>query len=224
MKKRFVRLSGIEKMLFLSVAFTMLLLAVRVAYTYEPMYMFYVWNMFLAVLPLVFSRRLLKQQSINKKSWFLIVCWLLFLPNAPYIITDIFHYELREPVPIWYDLLLVTSAAWNGLLLGIVSLMQVEEFLARHLKEVWVKLSVFGSLLLCGYGVFIGRFLRFNSWDIFTKPQRILYTSASQVIHPFQHLNVWVFSGLFGLMLCIVYYTLQQIMLSGRRAENIAVR
>ncbi|MBC7650237.1 MAG: DUF1361 domain-containing protein [Deinococcales bacterium] len=204
-------ISGINKMLILSVAFTLILITVRVVYANDLSYIFYAWNLFLAIIPLVFSSRLQKQQTINFKTRLLLAGWLLFLPNAPYIITDIFHYELREPVPMWYDLLIVITAAWNGLLLGIVSLMQVEKFLLNHWKKVWVNAFVCSSLLLCGYGVFIGRFLRFNSWDIVTKPQHILFTSAHQIRHPFQNLNVWVFTVLFGVMLSIVYYTLQQM-------------
>lgn len=204
-------ISGINKMLILSVAFTLVLVAVRLVYANNLSYIFYAWNLFLAIIPLVFSSRLQKQKSINFKTVLLLAGWLLFLPNAPYIITDIFHYELREPVPLWYDLLIVTTAAWNGLLLGIVSLMQVEKFLLTHWKRVWVNGFVGSSLLLCGYGVFIGRFLRFNSWDIITNPQHILVASVHQIRHPFQNLNVWGFTVLFGVMLSIVYYTLQQM-------------
>jgi uncharacterized membrane protein len=212
------KLSPIEKMLVLSIAFTMLLLAFRIMYTQELTYIFYVWNTILAIVPLWFSRKLVRQSSINRNAIILLVCWLLFFPNAPYIITDIFHYEERVPIPKWYDLLIVISAAWNGLLLGIVSLMQVETFLSLHLKKQWVTLSIFASLLLCGYGVFIGRFLRFNSWDILTKPQNILFSSAHQLLHPNQNRNVWLFTFLFASMLSLVYFTLRHLPKTNKQA------
>jgi uncharacterized membrane protein len=205
------KLSSIEKMLALSIAFTMLLLAVRIAYTQELTYIFYVWNTFLAFMPLWFSRKLVKQSGINRNAIILLAGWLLFFPNAPYIITDVFHYEQRPPIPKWYDLLIVISAAWNGLLLGIVSLMQVENFLSLHLSKLWVNISVITSLLLCGYGVYIGRFLRFNSWDILTNPISLLFSSMHQIRHPHQNINVWAFTFLFAAMLCLVYFTLKHL-------------
>ena len=156
-------------MLLLSIAFTMALLVVRFFYSGTSDYRFYGWNTFLAAIPYLASTQLLRCKKINATSISLLIGWLLFFPNAPYIITDLFHYEERPPVPYWYDLMLVISAAWNGLILGMISLMNVEIFLSRHLKPWLVKLSVFISFLLCGYGIFIGRFLRFNSWDIFIR-------------------------------------------------------
>ena len=203
-------ISGITKMLILSISFTLVLVLVRIIYTNNLSYLFYVWNLFLAIIPLVCSCKLQQQKSINFKAVVLLAIWLLFLPNAPYIITDIFHYELREPIPMWYDLLIVTTAAWNGLLLGIVSLMQVEKFMLNYCKKVWVHGFVLVSLMLCGYGVYIGRYSRFNSWDIVTKPHLILIDSAHQIRHPFQNIQVWAFTVLFGVMLSIVYFTLQQ--------------
>ena len=204
-------LSGITKMLILSITFTLVLVLIRIVYTNDLSYIFYAWNLFLAIIPFVCSSKIQKQKTIGIKTIVLLVLWLLFLPNAPYIITDIFHYELREPIPMWFDLLIVTTAAWNGLLLGIISLMQVEKFLLNHWKKVWVQCFVFTSLMLCGYGVYIGRFSRFNSWDIVTKPHRILIDSVHQVRHPFQNYHVWAFTGLFGVMLTIIYFTLQQL-------------
>lgn len=204
------RMLPIERMLLLSISFTMLLLLARIVYTWELLYGFYIWNTFLAVVPVLFSRKLAGINKLNTKSLLLIAGWLVFFPNAPYIITDLFHFAEKPPVPKWFDLILVTSAAWNGLLLGIVSLMQVERFLIRHLKEVWVKLIVIVSFGLCGYGIYIGRFLRFNSWDVITNPGDLLYTSAHHILQPNEHLGTWTFTILFATMFGIVYFTLKK--------------
>ncbi|MDI9363447.1 MAG: DUF1361 domain-containing protein [Flavobacterium sp.] len=204
-------LSGISKMLILSILFTLVLVVARIVYTSNFSYIFYGWNLLLATVPLLCSSRLQKHTSIGFTTILLLALWLLFLPNAPYVITDIFHYKLREPIPMWYDLLIVTTGAWNGLLLGIVSLMQVDKFLQNFWGKVWVQGFVFSSLMLCGYGVYIGRYSRYNSWDIVTKPQYILLDSLHQIRHPFQNYHVWAFTGLFGIMLTIVYLTLQQL-------------
>lgn len=203
------KLSTIEKMLIASIAFTLLLLAVRIVVAQQLMYVFYIWNLFLATVPLLLSRRLLRQQALTIKSFFLLAGWLLFFPNAPYIITDIFHYESRPPLPMWFDLLLVINAAWCGIMLGLVSLLQVEQFLAKHLKSFWVNCCIAGSLLLCGYGIYIGRFLRFNSWDIITNPGALVSTSLHRVFNPFDYKSTWGFTLLFGISLCLFYYTIK---------------
>lgn len=205
------RLSGLSKMLFLSIAFSMALLALRIMYTDTYDYGFYIWNTFLAAIPYVCSNMLDRQPKMNLFPVILLAVWLLFFPNAPYIITDLLHYEERPGVPYWFDIILVASATWNGLILGIVSLMQVELFLAKHIPPIWVKLSVFTSLLLCGYGIFMGRFLRFNSWDIFTNPQELAYTSAHHVLTPHHYPKLWVFTVLFAVMLSLIYYTLKKM-------------
>lgn len=207
-----LKLSGTSKMLLLSIAFCMSLLVVRIIYSNEMLvYSFYVWNTFLAVIPYVVSTQLIKLKKINAAAFVMLFVWLLFFPNAPYIITDLFHYEQRSDAPFWYDLLIVISGTWNGLILGMVSLMNVEIFLSRHLKPIWVKACVFFSLLLCGYGVFIGRFLRFNSWNIVTDPRDLVYTSAHHVLLPQQYPKLWVFTILFAVFLSIIYYTLKQL-------------
>lgn len=203
-------ISSLERMLLVSISFTMLLLLTRFFYTRELTYGFYIWNTFLAVLPLLFSRSLIRLNNCNLKAIVLLACWLAFFPNAPYIITDLFHYEEKPPVPKWFDLLLVTTAAWNGLLLGIVSLMQIEQFLSRHLKEKWVKTFIGISFILCGYGVYIGRYLRFNSWDAVTAPQKLIYTFSHHILQPQEHIMLWAFTILFGTMFGIVYFTLKQ--------------
>lgn len=203
-------ISTFEKMLALSILFTMSFVVVRILYTGELTYCFYIWNTFLAVLPLLFSRALPGKDGFNVKTIMLITAWLLFFPNAPYMITDLFHYSDRPPVPGWFDLLLVTTAAWNGLILGIVSLMQVEQYLHDKLNPKWVQFIIITCCVLCGYGVYIGRYLRFNSWDTITDPGRLLYTIFTHICRPQEHPGTWAFTMAFGAMFGIIYFTLKQ--------------
>ena len=198
-------------MLILSIAFTMILLTTRMILTHTLTYVFFAWNIFLAIIPLWLSKKLMQQNQLKIKAVLLLFFWLLFYPNAPYIITDLFHYVERPPVPYWFDLLICTSAVWNGLILGLISLLQVEQFLALHLKPLQVKAFVLTSFILCGYGIYIGRFLRFNSWDILTDIDGLFYASFDRIIHPFHHQTTWGFTLLFATMMGVFYYTVKAI-------------
>ncbi|MCU0321977.1 MAG: DUF1361 domain-containing protein [Chitinophagaceae bacterium] len=204
------KLLAIEKMLLLSIAFTILLLVIRIYYSQKITFVFFIWNIFLAIVPLVFSRQLKYEQNMSFKTFVFLTIWLVFFPNAPYIITDLFHFIERPPVPKWYDLILIISAVWNGLLLGIVSLMQVETFLKNHFQKKWVNFLIAISMLLCGYGVFIGRFIRLNSWDIVTNPTNVIFTSFQYFFKPWKHVHAWAFIFLFAVLFSLVYYTLKQ--------------
>lgn len=206
-----LKISPVSNMLLLSITFSMSLLLVRYRFAPTEDYSFYPWNIFLAAIPYVISTQLLKLKKINFLAILMLVIWLLFFPNAPYIITDIFHYEQRLPIPFWYDLILVISAAWNGLILGMISLMNVEKFLLRHLKPTWVTICEFLSLLLCSYGIFIGRFLRFNSWNVLTDPRSLVYSSANHLLVPQNYQKLWVFTILFAVMLGLIYFTLKKL-------------
>ncbi|MEX6686048.1 DUF1361 domain-containing protein [Danxiaibacter flavus] len=210
MKMR-VKLSAAEKMLAICIFFNLALFVARFIYTRELNYGFYIWNTFLAVVPMLFSRRLYKHEKISFSSSMLVAGWLLFFPNAPYLITDLFHFEQRPNVPFWFDLLLVVSGAWNGLILGFISLIQVEQFLAKHVAKKWMKIISAVLILLCGYGVYLGRFLRFNSWNIIDQPFTLIRSSASHVLLPHQHLQAWAFTLSFSALLYIIYVTIKKL-------------
>jgi uncharacterized membrane protein len=218
-----VRRLDTYKMLLLSIGFTFMLLAVRVYKTDSITYIFYAPNLLLASLPLLFSELLMMQSKMNLKTWCILAMWLLFFPNAPYVVTDLFHYRQRPPAPMWFDLLIVASAAWNGLLLGIISLMQVEQFLTQHLKAKWVRLLTLMSLALCSYGVYIGRFLRFNSWNVVTHPTKLLYTTAHHVLLPWQHVMLWASSILFAAMFGVLYYTVK-VLVNGHKSATLKAK
>jgi uncharacterized membrane protein len=198
-------------MLVLSIGFTISLLAFRILYSGKLSYIFFAWNLFLAAIPFLFSRKLALHKKFSKTSFLTVAGWLLFLPNAPYVITDIFHFRERYPVPEWYDLLIVISAAWNGLCLGFISLMQVEQFLSRFVSKIKVQVLVFIFMFLCGYGVYIGRFMRYNSWNILSDPLQLFSELMQHFLFPREYFRVWEFTFLFSVMLSIIYFTLKNL-------------
>lgn len=205
-----------EKTILLSIGFTMLLLVFRLSYSGTLTYIFYAWNIFLAALPLVFSKMLLKQPGFSTRAILLFCAWLLFFPNTAYLLTDLFHYHERWPVPKWYDLLLVVSASWNGILLGLVSLRQVETFFSPRLTAAKLQVLRFVLLLLCGYGIYLGRFLRFNSWDVITDPGDLFSALARHVLLPYEYRSVWKFTILFAALLWTIYNSIPALQLKER--------
>lgn len=205
------KISSIYTMLIASILFTLILLLIRIMLTDQLTYIFYAWNLFLAIIPLWFSSKLVAQKTITIKSIILILCWLLFFPNAPYIITDLFHFTQREHIPLWFDLLIVITAAWNGLMLGLVSILQVEQYLANYLQPTALKFAMATSFILCGFGVYLGRYLRFNSWDIINNIDDLVYQIVHRIIHPLQHTTTWSFTILFAVMMAVFYYTIKAI-------------
>jgi|SRR6185312_13303446 len=203
--------SGIEKILLLSISFSISLLLLRMAYTKEYAYAFYLWNTFLAIIPFLCSRKLSSQNRMSLKSVGLVAGWLLFFPNAPYLVTDLFHFTVRRGTPAWFDMILVTSASWNGLALGIISLLQVEKFLNKCFRQNRVRIISYVFIFLCGYGIYLGRFLRFNSWDIVTNPVPLFSSVFHSILHPVQHTGAWAFTVIFSCMLGIIFTMVKQM-------------
>jgi uncharacterized membrane protein len=217
MKKR---ISSLEKMILLSICFTMSLLMVRILFTRELTYGFFSWNTLLAVIPLLFSRKLIHREKWNRYTVGLLSGWLLFFPNAPYIITDLFHFSKDPGVPYWFDLVLVVSGTWNGMLLGFISLMQVERFLRKKLSGNWAGIITILCILLSGYGIYLGRYLRYNSWDILTNPIDLLSAMKNHVFSPFDNTRVWAFTLIFSMMFGIIYSTLKQLIAQSFSEKN----
>jgi uncharacterized membrane protein len=205
------KINSLERMILVSIGFTMSLLFIRILFTKELTYGFFPWNTVLAIIPLLFSRKLTDQDEWNKYTIGLLFGWLLFFPNAPYIITDLFHFAHDPGVPYWFDLVLVVSGTWNGMLLGFVSLMQVERFLLKKLSVKWTGLIIAFCILLCGYGIYLGRYLRYNSWDILTNPLDLLSAIGNHIFSPFANTRIWAFTIVFSMMFGIIYFTLKQL-------------
>lgn len=183
----------------LSIAFALLLLAFRIKLTHSFFYAFLVWNLFLAGIPYLISQTL-KWYPPLRSSWVLSLlcfgCWLVFLPNSPYIITDLVHLHSEHSYLKWYDLFLVFVFALNGLLLGLLSMADMFALLSKKFSEKVGLFTMFKVSLLCGYGIYLGRFLRFNSWDVLTRPKSIFLEMMQTIYEPRMWLMTFAFGGL----------------------------
>ena len=115
------------------------------------------------------------------------VLWLLFFPNAPYLLTDFVHLQESGTTPLWYDALMLASFAWTGLVLGFGSLYVMQLIWERAVGPIWSWLGVIGALALASFGVYLGRFLRFNSWDALVRPSGIAHVIVTELENPFRH-------------------------------------
>ena len=148
-----------------------------------------------------------KNSKIGKFIWFCLC--LLFLPNAPYVITDLIHLEQRLPVPFYFDLILLFSAAWNGLLLGLLSIKNIEGELHLLFAAWKVKLMLFFIFFLSGFGIYLGRYDRYNSWHILTQPVNLIRAISHYIFQPWLHLHTWAVTFLFAVVFYLMYETIR---------------
>ena len=163
------------------------------------------FNLVLAFLPLVF---LLIFERSRKRGGALVggVLWLLFFPNAPYMLTDLVHFDRRLGPASWLDLLALLAAAWAALLGGMITLRFMQDRVQRGRTPAAGHAFVLSVLFLSSIGIYIGRFLRFHSFHVLLRPLDLLTETASHFLHPGSHPMVWPFTlAVFGLLCCIHY-------------------
>ena len=185
------------------------LLTVRLVVARDPFGLFLPWNLFLAAVPLVASTALVRLDERGASRWALLslgAAWLAFLPNAPYILTDLVHLRHRPPVPFWYDLGMLLSGAGVGLLSGYVSLADVHGVLARRWGAAAGWAAATGVLFLSAFGIYLGRVLRWNSWDVVAAPGALARDLARSALGADP--TVLVMTLVFGGMLTVGYVAL----------------
>lgn len=196
--------------LLLSLLFATILVLVRALVTGSSFYGFLIWNLFLAALPYLLTQIVYwypYERMKNRTRLVLFLVWLALIPNAPYIITDLIHLHNEYSFWKWFDLFIVFVFAYNGLILGILSLIDVFKFLCLHLKESWALIIVFSICIVSGYGIYVGRFLRFNSWDIILQPGLL----TNEIFLSFGQSKVWLMTFAFGIFLWMVFSVLRWV-------------
>lgn len=192
----------------LSSIYSILLIALRIKITNSFYYLFLVWNLFLAFIPFGISYLIKLNQKLRNskyKFWCLFCIWVLFLPNAPYILTDLFHLEIGKSMPKWYDLLLISSCAVNGFLLFFISINDMHQIIKNKLSNFKAWLLIITIIFMSSFGVYLGRFLRWNSWDILQKPQSLFYDILIRFKNPSDHPQTWGVTIGFGIFFMISF-------------------
>jgi uncharacterized membrane protein len=200
----------------------------RASQTGSSHYAFLIWNLFLAWIPFLIAY-FTYTASISRRWLYIIVpasasLWLIFFPNAPYILTDLQHLSNADiDVPVWFDVLLLIWFAFTGLFLGMVSLFLMQEILRREFGRWFGWGFVLGVAGLTSIGVYMGRFLRWNSWDILGNLSEMAQFTLYYILHPTT--RSLIFASLFASFFLFVYlilYTFGHLLLE-RRTDSTTV-
>jgi uncharacterized membrane protein len=201
------RLATIGSLLALS-AFSVVAVLVRVGYTGSGAGLNLVWNLVLAWVPFVLAllvydgvRRGARHSRVVAGS----VLWLLFFPNAPYLVTDFGLLEGWEGAPVWFDVVVVAGPAWAGLALGFASLYLMHGVAARALGTMTAWLLVPCALALASFGIYLGRFERWNSWDVFANPHGVLGNALERLVEPRPLAVTVLFTGFLTVSYLVFY-------------------
>ncbi len=198
----------ILSILTISMVLSIVLLMIRMKIHQSFYLVFLVWNLFLAVIPFAITTALVSKPKPHKLKLILSFgVWLLFLPNAPYIVTDLLHLNNSQQHLSLIDVLVIVSFAFNGLILFMLSLSDMEKLLKLYIKQkfiFFIMISVFG---LTAFGIYLGRFLRYNSWEILNNPIELFSDMFYLIFEP--NIEAWIFTLTFASFLAITYWMLK---------------
>lgn len=178
-------------------------------------YSYMLWNLFLGWLPLVFIFWLLHR--LPRKRWsswegiITSVLWLGFLPNSFYLISDLIHLQESSATETTYTAVMLMSFALNGLLLGYISLYLFHVELKKRLPARTARNIIVLIVALCSFAIYLGRELRWNTWDVLVNPAGILLDISNRIIDPLHYPNMFVITGAFFVLLSTTYLALWQL-------------
>lgn len=167
------------------------------------------WNIFLGLLPLAVSGLLVSYAARPKAHILVLVfgglVWLALFPNAPYLLTDFMHVRDGGTVFLWYNILMFFAAAWACLLAGFYSLEQIQTLLRKYMTQVQTWIILVGIFAISSFGIYIGRFLRWNSWDVVINPQYVIHDAWIVLTQPHRHYDELLFTSIFFVFMLVSY-------------------
>lgn len=201
-----------QNILWAIFAFIGAMLLVRFNFTGTFGFIFLIWNLFLAWIPYTISTQF--GYLVNKNKWvqvIVFITWLLLFPNAFYIVTDLIHLNQKTSVPKWYDAVLLFASSITGIIMAFVSLFNVEKYLLHKFSSKTIHLLVAAIIFSGSFGVYLGRFLRWNSWDVISNPIQLLYSIGQRIIYPLQHLQTWGVTVLLATLFYLLFLAIKKM-------------
>lgn len=199
-------------MLALSSLVSVVLLAAGIWHNNSWQFAFLAWNLFLAWIPLGLSFWLVYVlRSRLWSSWLpllLTVLWVSFLPNSFYLITDYIHLQEPGRADLLFDVVMFTSFVFNGVILGYLSLYMVHTQLLQRVSGLMARLLIGGVLLASSFAIYIGRELRWNTWDVVVNPASLLFDVSDRVLNPGQHPQAFTTTAIFFILLASTYWVI----------------
>jgi len=202
--------------LLVSNALSVALFFIRIIGSGTTRFSFLPWNLFLAWLPLLISTWLV--WHAGRKGWLNwqgvvgTLLWLGFLPNSFYMLTDLVHLQSSGEINILFDTVLVVSYIFNGLVVGYLSLYQVHRALLKRLSAKRAHLTIWAVLLGVGFAIYLGRSLRWNTWDLLLHPSGLLFDVSDRIVHPVSYPEAFLTTTTFWLLMSAMYYVVWQFL------------
>lgn len=206
-RRRFATVLG----LLLASLFCVALVLVRNVHTGGDNFRYLIWNLFLAWIPFVLAIFVYDRWRRRRGAMLLLVLgglWLLFFPNAPYIATDFVHLQHDPQSPYWYDAVTIAAFAWMGVMLGFASLYLMQTVVRQWRGAIAGWIFAFGAIGLGSLGIYLGRFLRLNSWDAVEHPSVIPRIVHAVARDPFAYQEAISVTLVFTLALSFAYFLL----------------
>lgn len=198
-----------------SSAVSVLLLTVRMIVAGNFKFFFMIWNLFLAWLPVVFALgfriNLAKHKLTSWQNLLLLFLWLGFLPNAFYLMSDLIHLQSSGEASVLYDIAMMMSFIINGLILGYISIYIVHVQLMKKWPAKWILAFLGFVFMACGFAIYLGRYLRWNTWDILINPLGILFDLSERIVNPVLHIQTYIVTLTFFGLLSTTYAVIYQL-------------
>ena len=209
------------------------LVIARVGYSGNRRHLGLIWNLFLAWIPFMlayFTHAVAwRRRSLYIILPFLAFLWLIFFPNAPYMLTDLQDLARRATdAPLWYDVIIIGWSSWTGMLLGVISLYLMQDIIIRTFGRAAGWTFVFIISALSSFGIYIGRFVRLNSWDVLQDPAETAQEVMGIIIDPsmrlaaFTLLYTFFFLFIFLLLYSFSHMLSEQIVLPKDSSDSIS--
>lgn len=201
-----------------------LLFVIRMSITDSTRYYFLIWNMVLAWIPLACAYWLYVRLIGKNTPWITVpngllgIGWLLFLPNSFYLISDLVHLRSTGQINILFDAVMFVAFIMSCMCVGYTSIVIMHTLVHRKVSSGRAYVVIALVLLLCSYAIYLGRVLRWNSWDVFLHPAGILFDVSEQLVNPVTHPQALLATTSFFILIVAGYLVIWNAVMLARKA------